>query len=366
MTTILLFAAGLLLLALGGEVLVRGASRLATASGISPLIVGLTIVAFSTSAPELAVTLQAAAAGRADIAVGNVVGSNIANVLLILGLSAVVAPLVVAQQLVRVDVPIMIAASGLALGLAWDGQVSALEGAGLMALLGGYLFLVIYLSRRESAAVKQEYADEYGTAAPRASTLWVRNLLLVALGVALLVAGAQWLVEGAVAFARWLGLSELIIGLTIVAVGTSLPELATSVVATVRGERDIAVGNVVGSNIFNLLSVLGLTAVLAPAGVPVAAPALSFDLPVMVAVSVACLPVFFNGYRIARWEGALFLGYYLAYTAYLVLQSAQHDALPLFSAVMLWFVLPLTTLTLLVVYTRQWRARPALALDESA
>ncbi|MGQ0603844.1 MAG: calcium/sodium antiporter [Anaerolineales bacterium] len=360
--TFVLFGLGFIFLFLGGELLVRGASRLATALGISPLVVGLTVVAFSTSAPELAVTVQSAFSGQADLAIGNIVGSNIANVLLILGLSAVSAPLVVQQQLIRVDVPIMIAASGLMALLAWDGLINSLDGALLFALLIAYTLLAIHLSRRESRAVKAEYAETYGRATAQSFRRWPINALLILVGVALLVIGAQWLVEGAVVIARWLGLSELIIGLTIIAVGTSLPELATSVIATLRGDRDLAVGNVVGSSIFNLFSVLGLTALIAPAGVPVLAAVFNFDLPVMIAVSIACLPVFFNGNRIARWEGAVFLGYYVAYTTYLVLNATQHATLPLFSGVMVWFVLPLTVITLAVVVVRTLRSRYVVRL----
>lgn len=357
MQTVFFFLLGLALLILGGEALVRGASRLATALGLSPLVVGLTVVAFSTSAPELAVTVSSAWRGQPDIAIGNIVGSNISNILLILGLSALVAPLIVSQQLVRVDVPLMLGASVLMLFLVSDGQVSSLEGGEALILLFLYVALAIVASRRETERVKREYADEFGAATPQARRRWPINALLAAVGVAMLVVGAQWLVDGAVAVARLLGLSELIIGLTIVAVGTSLPELATSVVATLRGERDIAVGNVVGSNIFNILSVLGLTALVAPNGIPVAPAAISFDIPIMIAVAAACLPVFFNGYRIERWEGALFLGYYVAYLAYLVLAATEHDALPLFSSVMLWFVIPLTALTLAVVTLRTVRER---------
>ncbi len=368
MLTGVLFIAGLILLFVGGEVLVRGASRLAVSLGLSPLVVGLTVVAFSTSAPELAVTVQSAWAGQPDLALGNIVGSNIANVLLILGVSALAAPLVVQQQLVRLDVPILIGTSVLVYGLALDGRVSGLEGLLLVGLLLVYLMAAIWFSRREKPAIKAEYAQEYGVRTGEARR-WPRQLALVGAGVVMLVVGAGWLVEGAVQIARWLGLSELIIGLTIIAVGTSLPELATSVVATVRGERDIAVGNVVGSNIFNLLSVLGLTAVFAPAGVAVGPAALYFDLPVMLAVAAACLPVFFNGYRIARWEGGLFLGYYLAYLTYLALNASQHAALPVFSQVMVWFVLPLTVVTLGVVVWRSWRlsgAAPRVKLDGGA
>jgi cation:H+ antiporter len=179
---------------------------------------------------------------------------------------------------------------------------------------------------------------------------------LVVVGLAMLVLGSEWLVNGAVAFAETLGVSELIIGLTIVAAGTSLPEVATSVLASLRGERDIAVGNVVGSNIFNLLSVMGLTALVAPAAIPVPDAALAFDIPVMLAALLACLPIFFTGYMIARWEGMLFLGYYVAYTLYLILNATHHAALPIFNAVMLLFVLPLTAITLLVLAVRAWRA----------
>lgn len=358
--TLALFIIGLAFLVLGGELLVRGASRLATALGISPLVVGLTVVAFSTSAPELAVNLQSAFVGQADIALGSVVGSNIANILFILGLSALVAPLVVSQQLIRIDVPIMIGASALLLFLAWDGNLNQGDGFILFTLLILYTTFAIQSSRKESQAVQQEYAQEYGTA-QKARPQWPRNLALVIGGIALLVVGAQWLVNGAVELARWLGLSELIIGLTIVAVGTSLPELATSIIATYRGERDIAVGNVVGSNIFNIFSVLGLTALIAPNGIPIAPAAVAFDLPVMLAVAVACLPIFFHGNQIARWEGGLFLGYYVAYLAYLVLNATQHDALPFYSTVMAWFVLPLTALTLVVIVIREMRARQLLA-----
>ncbi|MCS7056613.1 MAG: calcium/sodium antiporter [Thermoflexales bacterium] len=356
----LLLVLGLGFLFAGGELLIRGAARLGTAIGISPLIVGLTIVAFTTSAPELAVSLQAAAVGQADLVIGNVVGSNISNVLLILGLSALIAPLVVRQRLIRLDVPIMIGVSILVNLLALDGHVSRLEGALLFSLLLVYLALAVWLSGEESRAIREEYASEFGEAQPGAAQRWPLYLLAVAAGLGLLLQGANWLVEGAVALARWLGVSELIIGLTIVAVGTSLPEMATSLIAAARGERDIAVGNVVGSNIFNLLSVLGLTATVAPDGVAVASAALAFDLPVMIAVAVACLPVFFNGYRIERWEGALFVAFYVAYIAYLVLAAVQHDALPLFSNVMLWFVIPLAAITLLVVTVRALRANAIL------
>ena len=353
--TVVLFVAGLGLLVLGAEWLVKGASRLAAALGISPLVIGLTVVAYGTSAPEMAVSVKSAWAGQPDLALGNVVGSNIFNVLFILGASAIITPLVVSSQLIRLDVPIMIGASLLTLLLAGDGSVGRLDGAILFALAVAYTVFQIRQSRKESAAVREEYGREFGPS--RSAT--AANLAFIAAGLVLLVLGSRWLVNGAVAFAQALGVSELIIGLTIVAAGTSLPEVATSILAAFRGERDIAVGNVVGSNIFNLLAVLGLSSLVAPGGLPAPAALLRFDLPVMVAVALACLPIFASGALIARWEGALFLFYYAAYTAYLVLAAQQHDALPAFSAVMEAFVLPLTAVTLAVVGWRAWR-RPAV------
>jgi cation:H+ antiporter len=353
--TVVLFVAGLGLLILGAEWLVRGASRLAGALGISPLVIGLTVVAFGTSAPEVAVSVKAAWAGQPDLALGNVVGSTVFNVLFILGASALVTPLLVSSQLIRLDVPIMIGLSVLVLVLAADGSIGRLDGALLFAGVIVYTAFQVRQSRKESAAIRDEYAQEYAPKRPSTPA----NLMLVAAGLALLVLGSRWLVSGAVAFAQALGVSELVIGLTIVAAGTSLPEVATSILAAFRGERDIAVGNVVGSNIFNLLAVLGLSALVAPDGLPAPPSLLRFDLPVMIAVALACLPIFASEATINRWEGALFLSYYAAYTAYLLLAAQQHDALPVFSTVMEIFVLPLTAITLAVVGWRAWRHRAA-------
>jgi cation:H+ antiporter len=352
--TLVLFVAGFPVLLGGGELLVRGASRLAAGLGVAPLLIGLTVVAYGTSAPELAVGLQAARAGQGDLTLGNVVGSNIANVLLILGAAASVTPLVVAQRMVRLEVPLLIAASVLTLGFALDGQIGRVEGLALVAGAGAYTVVAVVLGRREGPAVREEYAAAFGggrAAAGRA----VAPVGLLVVGLVLLVVGARWLVDGAVALARLAGLSELLIGLTVVAVGTSLPELATCVLAAVRGERDIAVGNVLGSSLFNLLGVLGLAAALAPAGVAVPAAALHFDLPVMVATAVACLPVFFVGHAVSRWEGLLFLAYYAAYVLFLGLDATQHGGLATFAAAMGWFVLPLTGVTLAVRAGRAWR-----------
>ena len=353
---IFLFALGLVLLIVGAEVLIRGASRLAAVLGISPLVIGLTVVAFGTSSPELAVSIKAAFAGQASIAVGGVVGSNVFNILLILGLSAMIVPLTVSQQLVRLDVPLMIGLSVLVLLLSLDENLSRTDGLVLVVGLAIYLWFLISQSRKENAAVKAEYEQEFGTT-ESAQSHWLLNIGIVVGGLVMLVLGSRWLVDGAVAFAQYLGVSELIVGLTIVAAGTSLPEVVTSVIAAVRGERDIAVGNAVGSNIFNLMSVLGLASIVAPAGIDISPAVIGFDMPVMIGVALACLPIFFTGGAINRWEGALLMGYYLAYTLYLILAASQHDALPKFSAVMLYFVIPLTAVTLIVVSYQEYRHR---------
>lgn len=349
---------GLAILTLGAELLVRGASRLAVGLGITPLVVGLTVVAYGTSAPELVVSVQSALAGQPDLALGNVVGSNIFNVLFILGISALIIPLKVDQKLIRFDVPLMIGLSGLVLVLGRDGRLGPLEG--LLFLLGllAYTAWAIFQSRWESAQVKTEYAEEFGVGRQRPN--WTANLLqggLVLVGLVLLVLGAKWFLFGAVEIARQIGVSELVIGLTIVAAGTSLPEVATSLVAAIRGERDIAVGNVVGSNIFNILGVLGLSALGGKGGITVAENILAVDIPIMIGVAVACLPIFATGNVISRWNGAVFLGYYLAYTLAIVLAAVQHRAGPTFNQTMLWFVIPLTAIGIGTSWFRYWRSR---------
>lgn len=359
--TFVYLIAGLVLLVAGAEVLVRGAAKLAAQFGISPLVIGLTVVAFGTSAPETAVSVQAALNGSGDIAIGNVLGSNIANVLLILGITALVAPLIVSRQLIRLDVPLMIGASLVTYALAWDGSLSRLDGALLFAGVVGYTLFLVISSRKESAAnaANDEFTREFGLDEPAKPHASLINAGLVVAGLVLLVTGSNFLVEGAVTLARALGLSELVIGLTVIAVGTSLPELATSVMAAIRGERDIAVGNIVGSNIFNLLCVLGLASLVSPQAIGVAASALAFDFPVMIAVAVACLPIFFAGYTINRWEGLLFVVYYGAYTLYLVMVSTGRPFAQTFGDAMLGYALPLTAITLAVIAWRAWHKQRA-------
>lgn len=346
-TSALLFGAGFVLLVVGAGWLIRGAVALASAAGVSPLIIGLTVVAMGTSAPELAVSVQAAWHGQADMAVGNVVGSNVCNVLLILGLSAAVTPLVVAQQLVRRDVPLLIVLSLGVWGLGNQGAVQPVHGMVLLAVLVGHTAWCIHRSRAESAGVHAEYRAEFG---PVAETWWRTSALLLA-GLGTLVLGSHWLVEGAVAAARWLAVPETVIALTIVAIGTSMPEVAASVVAAARGQREIAVGNVVGSCLFNLMGVLGTSSLLA-GNLPVPPGLATFDLPVMVACAIACLPIFARDRTIARWQGFVFLAFYAAYLAYLVLDATGHEARHGYAAVMAEFVLPLTGLTAVVLVVR--------------
>jgi cation:H+ antiporter len=347
---ILFFLGGLVVLVAGGHALVTGASALARRLGLSSLVIGLTVVAWGTGAPELAVSLGAALRGQGDMALGNVVGSNIINVLGVLGVAALVSPLVVSRRLVWHDVPILVGLSVAVFVLGYDGHLGWGEGGLLFVAGGAYTVHTIRASRRVGVA---DTTDR-----PRPEVGLTRAGLLIAVGMVLLVVGARWMVSAATTFARALGVSDLVVGLTVVAVGTSLPEVAASVVAAARGQRDIAVGNAIGSNIFNIVNVLGLTAILAPGGVPVPEPALRFDLPVMIVVAAACLPIFFSGHRIARWEGALFLGYYAIYILFLVLQAERHAMLPAFSRAVLFFVIPLTVATLTVVAWRELRGPP--------
>jgi len=355
--TVLMFLGGLIGLVVGAELLVRGASKLALSFGISPLVVGLTIVAFGTSAPEVAVSIGAVLDGKTDIAIGNVVGSNIFNVLFILGLSAIITPLVVNVQLIRQEVPIMIGASLLLLALTLDGKLSWVDGSILFGLMLAYTVFLIIQSRAETKAAKDEYAAEFKPAPPGGwDSKLPAQLLLIAAGLAFLVVGSDWLVNASVIFAKAMGVSDLIIGLTIVAAGTSMPEVATSITAAIKGERDIAVGNVVGSSTFNILGCLGLAGIVSgDLGLVMPVSLLNFDIWVMLAVAIACLPVFVTGREIARWEGGVFLFYYAAYVAYLILATQQHAALGTFSMAMMGFVVPLTVITLVVVFMRRNR-----------
>ncbi|NGP76832.1 calcium/sodium antiporter [Balneolaceae bacterium YR4-1] len=352
LSTGLFFVAGIILLLGGAHLLVSSSSTLAVRFGIPTIFIGVTIVAFATSAPEIAVSLDAVLEDRAGLALGNVLGSNIANILLILGLSAVIAPIKVTKRVVWLDIPIMILASVALYVLALDQKLQPMDGVIMLVLFAGFMVFQIQQARKDknnNVKARDENQEAEGEANP-----YLQGVLLL-LGLALLALGAHWLVESAITIARIWGLSELIIGLTIVAIGTSLPELATSVLAAGQNESDLSVGNVIGSNIFNILLVLGISAFFSSDGLPISSAALSLDLPFMVAVSIACLPIFFTGHIIARWEGFVFLGYYAAYLLYLFLDATQHQYLELFNEVMMIFVAPITVLTLVIFAVRSWQ-----------
>lgn len=354
--SMLAILAGLVLLVAGGEVLVRGASNIAAAIGMSPLVVGLTVVSFATSAPEFAVTMKSVAAGSPGLAVGNVVGSNIANILLVLGIAAIITPLAVKSRVVRFDVPVMIGLSLIVTVMAFNGVIARWQGAILVVLLAVYVIWTVRIGRSDPEGEKEKLDPDWidgelrpEPVAERSTRNMLASLVMVAVGIGALVLGASVLVSGATTIASALGLSDLVIGLTIVAVGTSLPELATSIVAALRGERDLAVGNAVGSNIFNLGAVLGFAAILSPDGIVIPEGAQNLDFLLMTGVAILLLPVVYTGYAVGRWEGILFVSYYVAYTTYLLLMSSEHESLAPFSTVMLAFVIPLTFLFLIVL-----------------
>lgn len=336
--------AGLLLLIAGAEWLVRGAVRLAASLKVRPLVVGLGVVALGSSVPQLAVSLQATFVGTPDIAVGSLFGSNIFSLLVTLGLSALIIPLRVSRQLVRLDIPLLIGASALVFGLAWNERLGRLEGGVLLLALAGYLGVLWRQSRHPGRV-----ANAQGTAP------WLKCLGMMLGGLLLLVVGSHWLLDAALELASDFGLSDRVIGLTIVAVGTSLPELATSLVAALRGHREIAVGNVIGSNLFNLLGVLGLTALLAPAPLSVSPNALDFDLPVMLGVTLLCLPLFYSGYRVTRTEGLVLLGLYLAYGLHVVAFTTGMPLAGRLEDLMLFYVLPVLAAVIVFGSVRAWR-----------
>ena len=337
---LVLIALGLVVLVVGAELLVRGSVRLAAAAGLSPMVIGLTVVSLGTSSPELGVSLQAALAGDDGLAVGNVIGSSIFNLTFLLGLAALVTPIIVRQRLVRIDVPILVGLVTLTWILALDGRIARLEGLLLLAGTLAYTLLVV----RDAPAEPSEVLAEYEAALEQAGGRSVRRLgaaggLTIA-GLAGLIFGGRWMLSGATQLARDLGVDELIIGLTVVAVGTSLPEIAATVLAALRREPDLAVGNAVGSSIYNLLAILGACALAAPGGLRVGASALWFDLPVLWIAALLCVPVFLWGGRITRPEGVLLLAFYLGYLGALGWTARMQSELTAASPVLLAFLLP--------------------------
>lgn len=304
-----LLVIGLAALVVGAEWLVRGGASVALRFNIRPLVIGLTVVAFGTSAPELAVSIKASFAGQGDVAAGNVIGSNIFNVAAILGLSALIFPLAVHAKLIRYDIPLMIGITVIGMAMMWNQVLSRMEGLLLFSGLLTYTVLTFRLSARETGEVDAEASAEL----PKKHKSLLFDLAMITGGLIGLVVGADWFVRGAVAIARFAGLSEAVIGLTIVAAGTSLPELATSIVAAFRRHTDIAIGNIVGSNIFNILAILGLTGLIRPfstQGILVA------DMFTMLGFALILLPLAATGFIIKRWEGAVLLAGYCGFIAY--------------------------------------------------
>lgn len=322
-------------------------------------MIGLTVVAFGTSAPELAVSVKAAYAGQAELAIANVVGSNIFNVLFILGVAALIMPLVISKQLIRQDVPIMVGVSLLVMWMVRDLQLDKIECAVLFAGLLAYTF---FLFKQGKAQGNEGGDDEVEAMLKQPHPMW-QNVLFVVGGLALLVLGARWLVESAIALATAWGVNEAVIGLTIVAAGTSLPEVVTSIVATIRGERDIAVGNVVGSNIFNILCVLGLSGLVSPIPLVAGEQMSQLDIPVMLAVALLCIPFFFAGAILNRIEGALFLAAYVAYTWYLVALTLKLDYLPQLQDYILYGFAPVVGVYVVLSLLHDFRQRRKQAIN---
>jgi len=335
----------------GAELLVRGAEKISLLFGVSPLLVGLTVVAYGTSAPEMAVNVSAIyeVPPRSSLVLGNIVGSNISNILLVLGLTAIVMPLVVPRKLVMTTLPFMVLVSCSVYWVALDDVISPLEGSIMFAAAILFSSVLIHQGRRQSKDQRAEVKGADSQSRMRAIGL---NVLLLVVGLALLIYGADLLVEACIDIAKLLHVSELVIGLSIVAVGTSLPELATSIVAGIKGKRDLAVGNLVGSNIFNILLVLGLCAALSPNGVDVEFRASHFDIILMIVVAFACLPIFASDYKINRWEGVLLFAYYIAYIVYLYLSYAVEVTSTIIEYPLIYWVIPLVVVSALSLIHR--------------
>ena len=317
----IMFLIGLVIIILGAELVLLGAARFAALLGIKPIIIGLTIVAIGTSTPELAIGIKAVAEGQSPMAVGTIAGTNIVNLLLILGLSAAIRPLPLALQTIKLDAPVMVAS---ALGLfvmAMDGVLSRRDGAMLLLAAVAYTIALVIQSRRESSRIRQEFNAEYGprhrlSARSVKPGLW--NLLLQFAGMLLTAIGASLMVDGAVNIAGACGISGAIIGLPIVAIGTSAPELVTTIMATLRNDRDVAVGNLIGSAISNILVILGLICVTSPHGVEISADLLAIDLPLTVLVALLCVTIFRRDHMMTRRDGLVFVATYLSYLASLI------------------------------------------------
>lgn len=312
-------ALGLLLLIGGAELVVRGGTHVAARFGVSPLVIGLTFVAIGTSAPELAVGIDSALRGQGDLAVGNIAGTNVVNILLILGLSALLRPLAIQGQTVRFDLPAIVVASLLLLALAWDRSLTRIDGLVLTGCGIAYTLALLRVARAESRDPAPTLTDELVEEFDKAGGVSTgRSLAMLFAGIAVIVLGAEWLVDGAVALARQWRVSEAFIGLTIVAIGTSAPELVTTVISTIRNNRDIAIGNLLGSSIYNILIILGVTCLVPAQAIRVGPNLAAIDIPLMTAVAFVCVPAFVTGRCLSRLEGGLFVVAYGAYLSFLI------------------------------------------------
>ncbi len=353
--TVLLFIVGLVMLIGGAELFLKSVDKFGAAWSVSPVVMGLTVVAFATGAPELAISLQAAAEGRPDLVLGNIVGSNIANILLILGVAGLVSPLKITNRIIKIDVPVVIAASVLLFVLAMDGSLTPFDGLLILIALLMYSLFMYTQIKKDRAANQHKEKREVGE--PVTTLFYGKYIFLLLLGLIFIVMGSRFMVDSAVEIAGILGISELIIGLTIVSIGTSLPEVATSVSAVRRNDSDTAVANVMGSNLYNILLTLGLTIVVAPGALDVSADAIRLDLPIMMIVAGACLPLFWPGKMLGRLEAGGFLFYYAAYLTYLVFIAIQHPLKETMEWGMTWIIIPLTVLLILVKFISDYREK---------
>lgn len=352
-----MLVAGLFALIVGSLLLIRGGSGLAARMGISPLVIGLVALVLGPVVAGLAVILVASCRGDVTLVVGNIVGSNIFNVLFILGICGLVTPLAVAARLIRWSVPLMFLSSLAVLWLGWHGEIDRLAGAGLLLASLGYVVAAVYVGRRDQEPARQEFAGQIqrGMIGPPGSL--ARQLVSVLAALGALSFGAYWFVEGTAGVASHLAISEFTVGLSIVGIGTSLPGLITSIAAAKRGDRNVAVGNVVGSYLISSLGFLGIAAMAAPHGAWIVPVALRFDIPVMVAVSVLCVPILFSGCVISRWEGLLFLSCYAAYMAYLVLRQGHSVATEAYGQLIVMVLIPTTVILVMLGGLKAFRRR---------
>ena len=327
---------------MGAEFFLKAVDRFGLKWGVSPMVMGLTVVAFATGAPELAISLKAAMNDSADLVLGNIIGSNIANILLILGISGLITPLHIKQRIVRIDVPIVIAMSIGLYVLALDGILSLSDGVVLLLGLLAYSVFTYLQVRKNKVEIEELYEQDEEVQLASGTWFYVKNVGILLVGLAFIVQGANWMVNSAVSIAQLLGMSELVVGLTIVSIGTSLPEVATSMAAARKGNADIAVANVLGSNIYNVLLTLGLTIVVAPGVLEVSRNALLLDMPFMIAVAIGIIPIFLTGFDLNRKDALLFLFYYTAYLTYLVLEAVGSEYLGWIEKGFFFVVLPFT------------------------